>query len=312
MSVIFLTLVFAASVADGPKPAAMILAITGDVKLLRNGAEPQQPKRMGLLLAGDKLTTPAAGGCRVVFLVDGHTEDVHPSQTAAIAAAGVSPADAAARATVVVPESALKGLQALAQSGRAGVEIIRSPKEGPPCVLPIHTATVPTTRPDFAWPKEDGAVGHDVAVYRGEKKSADGLVWAVECREPALAYPAGQAALTAGETYFWTVTARGPKVRIVAEAVFQLATADEAKGFADVAKLAASRDPADRLLAAALYEGAKVYGESLRLYQKLAVEFPAETWVQTALAGSLNQAGRIGEAADVIDRMIKSAPPLKR
>ena len=66
--IVAVTLLPAAS--DGPEVAAMVLNVQGDVKL----------RRMDLLRAGALVRVPASGSVRLVFLTDGHREELSPGR----------------------------------------------------------------------------------------------------------------------------------------------------------------------------------------------------------------------------------------
>src|SRR5207237_7175434 len=111
---------------------------------------------------------------------------------------------------------------------------------------------------------------------------------------PRLAYPETEKPLEFGKKYHWRViplkgdeAADGP----IVESHFQVVTKAEAEDLVELKALLTSAAPEELLLAAAVYEAHDVYGEALRLYERLAQLRPAEANYQIALAGYYQRAG---------------------
>ena len=100
---------------DDREVVAMVLSVRGDVQL----------RRMDLLRPGDQVRVPASGGARLVFLADGHREQLDPGATFKITKSGGTPANAVKREKTNLPPSQLDGLRGLAASARAGVSHVR-------------------------------------------------------------------------------------------------------------------------------------------------------------------------------------------
>src|SRR5262249_29572815 len=75
-----------------------------------------------------------------------------------------------------------------------------------------------------------------------------------------------------------------------------------------IAALAASKDPADQLLAAALYEDFEVHDEALALYEKAALSRPDEPHLLLARIGLCGKAGDTAKADRLQKRLLGLNP----
>jgi hypothetical protein len=284
MSFFFLTFALLLPGSDDPEPVAMVLFVQGDVKL----------RRMDMLRSGDVVRVPASGSVRLVYFADGHCERLKPAATVTITETGGSPAEAVKREKAKLPASHLDGLRSMAASARAGVSRVRDPAAAPLPLSPIHGATVLNDRPTFVWMPVPGVAVYSFRIFLGDTDREENLSWSESSAKANCDFPKSREGLKRGETYTWKVVARENEV--VAQGTFTVATAEQAEDFEAVRKLAESADKSDRLLAAMLYEGGKVYGDCHRLFESLAKEMPAEPWVMMASARHLSRTGQFEEA----------------
>jgi hypothetical protein len=269
---------------DEPEVVAMVLKVQGDVKL----------RRMDLLRAGADVHVPAAGSLRLVFLADGHREELMPGATVKITPSGGTPAVAVKCEKTKLPASQLDGLRALAASARAGVSRVRD--VGAPSLpdTPIAESIILSDRPDFAWIPLGGVKPFEVRLFLGETVLQEKLVWSARAAQENMEYPKDRPTLERGEIYTWTVTV--PEEGVITKGTFTVATKDQVDDFVQVRKLSRSPEKSDRLLAAILFESGKVYGRSHQIFESLAKEMPTEPWVIMATARHLARMGRMDEA----------------
>ena len=81
-------------------------------------------------------------------------------------------------------------------------------------------------------------------------------VWEAETRQPTLAYPSKEPALTRGQSYVWRIAARsdrGKKVVYLSDGDFFVATQEKIDTLAQLKPLAASEDTDDLVTAARVY-----------------------------------------------------------
>jgi hypothetical protein len=192
-----------------------------------------------------------------------------------------------------VPASRLDGLRAMAASARAGVSRVRDLGAAPRPVSPISGSIVLSVRPELAWIGIQDVESYDVQLYRGEVESKESLVWSARAAKDHCEYPKERPALERDAIFTWKVLTPGKEV--VAKGMFMVATEEEARDFDEVKKLSQSREVADRVLAAALFEGGLVYGESHRLLESLVKELPKEPWLLLARARHVGRLGRTQE-----------------
>jgi tetratricopeptide (TPR) repeat protein len=140
------------------------------------------------------------------------------------------------------------------------------------------------------------------------------LLWKKETKETRLAYPEKEKALEYSQKYVWSVTARLPgdeEKRVVEQSNFKRLLKGEPEALAPVGKLAASKEPADLLLAATAYEAYGVHDEALKLFEKLAELQPRVANYQLALARYYRHAGREDLAKEALERARKLGAEIK-
>ena len=280
--IVALTLLPAAT--EGSEVVAMVLNVQGDVKL----------RRMDLLRAGAEVHVPASGSVRLVFLADGHREQLNPGAKVKLTELGGTPPGAVKREKTNLPANQLDGLRSLAASARAGVSRVRGVGAPPLPAAPVAASIVLSDRPDFAWFPVGDAKPYEIQLFGGETVRQDSVIWSATAARAHLEYPKNRPALERGGTYTWTVTAR--EAGAVAKGTFAVATKDQVGDFEPVCKLSRSPEKSDRLLAAMLFEAGQVFGDSHRIFESLAKEMPTEPWVIMASARHLARMGRMEEA----------------
>lgn len=300
--------------AAAEKKVAMILAVKGTVTLEAKDGTSRPAKVMDLLVAGDRLTTAAQSEATLIVLGDNHRERLKPNTQVTVSATGCTPADAVQRQEAVNKAVAFRDVSRLSGGGLGAVVVLRRPKlNTAPVVTPMSGATVLTGRPTLSWQPVPGATEYRVRLVRGQRDAAgdkDQTLWTARTKEPRLPYPEKEKALQPGREYSWSVIAQaGKETEPVAwQSQFTVATPAAAAELAKVKPLAASKDPADLLLAALTYHEAGVYEEALRLFEKLAQRLPKEARLQFAVADYYERAGRLEESEKALERAKKLWP----
>src|SRR5262249_39576617 len=142
------------------------------------------------------------------------------------------------------------------------------PEARPRPVTPMRGSLIFDDRPALSWEPVP-----DVESYRVRLRVAGDLKprWTAQTRGARLEYPSGAPALERGRKHEWTVTGRTKQgdERPIADGHFTVAYASRLELFAPVARLAASDDPADVLLAALTYQGYGAYDDALAAFERL-------------------------------------------
>ncbi|MCI0459114.1 MAG: tetratricopeptide repeat protein [Gemmataceae bacterium] len=287
-------------------PVAMVLAAR-DATFKRAAGTPKKAGPGELLYPKDGLAVAKAGSLTVVFFADEHLERIKPGMKATVERGGCTPPGAVERlkpAGAGVARS-LKGLKTFARSGRAAGVVFRSPDlpDKAPAVTPMYGALILTDQPKLSWRTKEAAPAYRVQVLAANQR----VVWSRDTREPTLTYPQGEKPLRRGTKYEWVVTALlGPgKDKELIRSKFVVATAGEMKEFDALEPLRGSKNPADLLLAAAVFQARGAYEESLSLYERLTKQAPEEPLYLAALADHYDRAGRLEEAARFLERALK-------
>jgi hypothetical protein len=303
----------AALLAPGADPApavAMVVSAKGHVTLERDGGNSRRLGTMDLLRPGDRLRPDDAAEVVMMFLDDGHRERLKANAQVEVGEKGCKPADAVEGvAAVKLPAANLAALREMARSGRGAVGAPRGGDKSstPEAVTPIIGAAILTERPELSWPPVAGAQGYRVEILLHDGGQGR-VLWRAETKEPRLPYPEKHKPLAGGLGYRWRVTAllaedkEEPAVR---GGKFFVLSPDEVEELAAVKPLAASKDPAEVLLAAMAYEASGAHGEALAAFERLAALAPEEGNYQTALASYYERAGRKDDAAKARERAQK-------
>lgn len=304
-----LSLLLAASLcypAQDAEPVAMVLEVKGKATFERDKDAPRRAGAMTLLRPGDRL----AGDVVIVFLNDGHRERLKAKAT--VETKGCTPADAVERVDgPKLPPANLETLRELARSSRGAVGVVRG--ETPPdpkIVTPLYGATIETDRPTLTWP-DAKADAYLVQFYSGSQGKDQRLLWRATVKETKVEYPKKEKPLEFGRKYQWKVIplkGEDASAEPIVDSKFLTLTKIEIDMLSHVKPLAISKQPADWLVAAVSYEAHGVYGEALRLYEKLAEHSPQEPNYQSALASYYERAGRKDLAAKAREKA-KSLTP---
>jgi hypothetical protein len=297
MSVLLLSAAFLLVAAEPPDPVAMVLDTKGTLMLERAGAKPGRLDVGDPVYAEDRLMAQDAGA-RLIFLEDGHCEQLKPKARVTVATKGCTPVDSVEPVKRKTPSPRqLDSLRDLARSGRGAVGVVRgTPPASPQVVTPLYGATVLTDRPKLTWRPVEKAAGYRVELWSGDGKR---LIWRAKPAAAQLDYPPKETALRPGAAYLWRVRARSATdedLGLVVDSEFATAGKMEAAELAALQPLAAGADTADWLQAALTYQEYGVYGEALALFEKLAAKQPDKPKFQEALAIYYERAGRTDEA----------------
>src|SRR6266542_3201298 len=286
------------------RPTALVLTVKGEVTA-QGRLGKRRVEEGDLLLPGETITTAADAEALLVFLVKGERRRLKPGARATLTRDGCDPDKAAEKLGAArLPRKNLTKVREVEVGEGGGVGVVRGGK--PPTearVTPLFGTFVMTDRPAFTWPMIDKAKDYVV-----ELKDGGGQVWKVVAKEARLDYPAAKKPLHFGQKYLWTVKAclpDGDEKIVVDESDFKVLLKGEPEALAPVRKLADSEDPQDLLLAAATYEGYRVFDEALKVFEKLAHKQPKVARYQLALAHYYRHAGRPDKAKEALERAKK-------
>ena len=232
--------------AAASDPVAMVVRVTGAVRVQRAGIGAAAPATVGMrLMAGDRLDLP--GGAQAVLLyVSGRRETLTQSLT-------IAAPEQAQRAGVfdrtVSTLNAVASTDARQQPNRQGM--IRPIAGAATLMSPRNDIKVVDLRPTFVWSPVPGATGYTIQIRSGDgvtRKRFDvgrDTVWTLPATEPPLA---------PGERYHWTVAPSGGG-RVAEEKTFRTLSSSEYRSIEEgMAQLrSAELDPwSDGLFLAAL------------------------------------------------------------
>jgi tetratricopeptide (TPR) repeat protein len=307
--------------AEAPRPVAVVLQTQGEVILERTrtfsvmgfgipGLEKgRRLLKADLLLPGDCLKLAGDAEAVLAFLADSHRERLKGGSQAIVDRAGCN-ADRI-EATMNLSSRNLKKVREVFD-GSGGVGVVRGDKSRTEArVTPLFGAFVLTDRPALTWPKEPQAQTYLVELFDASEKR----VWGVETKDPRLPFPEKEKALEPSLLYTWSVTAQLPEEAtksVVERSKLFLLLKGELEALEPVRKLAASKDPADLLLAAMAYESYKVHDEALKLFEKLAELQPDAVNYQLALSRYYTHAGREDLARQALAKAEKLGIPAKK
>jgi hypothetical protein len=291
--------------ADPPAvPVAMVLKADGPITLVRGGKN-SVLEGACLLLPGDRIEPGANVEAVVVFFHDGHREKLKAKAVAVVGARQCQGPDVEREAVAITPplprmrqlEEHLKGLNQAGQAhaGTTG----RNPALGAaPRVSPIDNARVVTDHPTLSWKERPGARAYQITLSGSKVGKPEVQLWTVTSAGTRLPYPEDKMCLDWGATYRWRVVALldGNKTEEVARSTFFTPGQPLWPDLPRLELLSQSEDPADWLLAAALYESLGVHDRALGLWEKLAGKFPQAVTYQQVLANYYDSAGRPADA----------------
>jgi hypothetical protein len=293
-------LAFAAEKPAISAPVAMVLRSGSGATLQRDKDATIALRDLTLLHAGDIIQS-GKESVQLVILKDGHGESVFPDKKVTLGKVGCSPVASVQVVKRRIGPVALKSLQRLARSGKAGGTVARARDGEPGVVSPAPDGYVLEKKPAFRWPAIKGTLRYEVRLYSGENPHRK-LHWKASTKETTLTWPESQPALPAGAIRSWDVAAfldedAEPKFA-VSNSRFDVPGAARQKILDEVATLAKSHDLDDQLLAAMLYEYRDLgaYDAAFALYQKVAKERPDQPDV---LLGLYRYHERVGDGAGV-------------
>lgn len=294
MKSILLTAIFLIPNLALAQPVAMVLTSEGKATLERKSTKTQQLRAMQMLQAGDKVNT-GQKSVRVVFLKDGHQEQLKPGQQFRLDAQGFEPSSEVVRVKKQKVEGMnLSYLRSLAESSKTGLSVLRGDEDkAPQLVQPIQGSNVLTPTPNLSWPALEGAKEYRVKMFKKLKGSRKPL-WEATTDQPQLSYPSDESPLSRLSKYEWSVSAtmKDGKTNEVAQSHFNVLTAVETRALSKVKPLTKSDDPGDQLLAAKIYEAYGAYNEALNLFERVVKKMPKQVYVLKSLSKYYRRAGQ--------------------
>lgn len=181
-------------------PAALLVQLSGDVRIQRAGGASSSAAVGARLVPGDQVVP--ASGARAVLILRTGAQQVVTSATTVSAPSGGGDATLFSRAMDMLGQAA--SAEARAAGGRQGM--IRPIPGEPVIVAPRNSLTVTTTHPTFEWMAVEGAESYTIQIRKLEEGARPmrhqvrgGSTWTL---------PADQPGLTHGATYAWTVAPR--------------------------------------------------------------------------------------------------------
>jgi hypothetical protein len=241
----------------------------------------------------------------LLILEDYHRERVGPNSRVTLGDTGCVPSRSVQRQRAVTRNLGIPSLEGTSLA--SGVVVRGLPLPSPsPAVTPLFDSVVLTDRPTFTWRPVSSAAGYEVRLYRGSllPGSERHLMWAVRTKNARIAYPMGHKPLRAGSAYVWSINPH-PRAKddfVAYESQFRVSTEQDRKDLARVKALAASKAPAEMLLAALSYHSYGAFDDALPLFERLVGLRPGEPELYAALAGYYRRAGRPEESKMALDR----------
>lgn len=204
--------------AAAEDPVAMVVRVTGTVRVQRAGGDAAIPATVGMrLMAGDRVAVES-GAQAVLLYVSGRRETVTQSLT-------ITPPEQAERAGVfdrtVNTLNAVASTDARQHPNRQGM--IRPVAGASTLMSPRNDIKVMDLRPTFVWSRVPGATGYTIQI-----RSEDGVTrkrFQVGA-DSSWTLPAAQPPLAPGVHYHWTVAPSG-QGRVAEEQTFRTLTASE-------------------------------------------------------------------------------------
>ena len=245
-------------------PVAMVVRVTGDVRVQRGGGGAASAATVGMrLMAGDRVNVPTSAQV-ILLYVSGRRETVTQTTT-------IAPPAQAQRAGVfdrtVSTLNAVASTDARQQPNRQGM--IRPIAGAATLMSPRNEIKVVDLRPTFTWSPVANATGYTIQI-----RSDDGVTrkrFNVG-QDTSWTLPSSEPPLSPGVGYHWTVAPAGGG-RVAEEQVFRTLDAEEyaavAEGMAELRS--AELDPwTDGLfLAALVYRDAGLFYEADRALSQL-------------------------------------------
>ena len=272
-----------------------------------DGKTSRPVKSYDRLRTGETVTAGPGGSVTIYFMHDGHKEILHSR-----ASIVVTPKNGTASGEVDVVKSKLNvenrdSLRDQIGAGKIGGTVLRSNRlrESAPIIAPINEAVLVTDTPTLQWPPVK-----DAAKYRVTLETAGGRtpLWTREVVATKLAYPKDAKPLMRAMKYRWFVTAilenedEKPHLR---DRVFTVGTEGMANQAATWKELAASTDPADRMLAAVGYERLGMLDELYPLYAKITEQVTNDAQLFVIYSSYAAKAGMAQEANAALEKAKK-------
>ena len=204
--------------ADAEDPVAMVVRVTGTVRVQRAAGGAPAPASVGMrLMAGDRLDV-ASGAQAVILYVTGRRETLTQSLTLAAP-------EQAERAGVfertVSTLNAVASTDARQQPNRQGM--IRPVAGASTLMSPRNDIKVMDLRPTFVWSRVPGATGYTIQLRSGDGVTRKRFVVGADT---VWTMPASAPPLAPGERYHWTVAPAG-QGRVAEERTFRTLSASE-------------------------------------------------------------------------------------
>ncbi len=251
-----------------PRPAAMVLDLSGKVEIHPVGGSTKSAELGDLLYPGERLAVPGDGSATIAILGAGAQEAIKPGTEATVGTKGCTPPEAVAsrKEQPRAVATTMKGLRPASGDARKAGVGFRSGPDQPRAITPIFGATIAVDRPALVWPPAAKAETYRVKLLSGAGRE----LWKAETKEPRVDFPKSKEPLQPGFVYRWEVT--DGDFRKVASGEFTAATESERTQLDELKALAALGDPADRRAAALAYRRLAAYAEAIAVYEGLVRE----------------------------------------
>jgi hypothetical protein len=300
MQVVFLIALLESPSTSGPffgqvraRPVAIVLETTGKPTLLVT-MKSEPLRSLKLLRPGDEVKAGAGDGVLILFVADGHMEKLSPASSILVQEKGGKATGIVEWVPSRLDARNLDALRKRVNAEKLGGTIARSGDAPKPAIAPINGAVVATDRPTLRWPAVKDAASYRVELLVDTGGADAELVWRRPSSEPILEYPADAKPLARTIVYRWRVTAVQPnksEKTAIADVHFVVGTEAMETQAAELRKLAAGKQPADLVLAAAGFESLGMTDELYPLYKRLTQIVTADPCLWAMLGDSALKAG---------------------
>jgi tetratricopeptide (TPR) repeat protein len=289
--------------AAAETPLAILLATSGEVKVVRAGGETVDGEFGMPLSAGDIVKTGPAGGAEIL-MEDGTALQIGANSNMQIKRPGKKSA-----ATPGSFETVQNFLKLKNSEGTSSLSALRSrPKVAElraesPCQTKIRER-----HPTFVWTADDPATEVRVTLY-----NEDGIVWKYELSGATqVEYPPDAPALEAGVSYSWIVETIDPLLfppLRSQNAYFELLDSDQAKQLdATLAKIDETQKPGEavyHVVRASVFYGYGLVEDAIRETNEAARIDSSNPALRTILARLYADAGRTSAALGEYDQLLE-------
>ena len=274
-------LIVPASLAQADQPQAVLLAVSGNVGLIRDGRT--DPAQTGLALKmGDKLTS--TGGKATLLMADGQIRRLGKNQNISITNKDSAVADKNLAAKLI---DAAQETMRLGQTPTKAA-VVRGQKE----IFQIFPRNSVIFNDDlrFAWSGVEK--GREVELIILSESPAFKHIFKAKTAKGGVTYPKQAPPLNPGRTYYWKVDASPSLADDLSESKlswFQIITPDKLKDLQKRQARLMADDNLDsrssKLIAAYLLLANKMYHEAYKLLLDCQLQSPGDQGIKSLLAG---------------------------